>query len=218
MRQPERQKLGIRDYQSQLYKNPFAEAIRACDLYGQPISMNFENRQSHQTIFGGLVTLGVFLSFFIQFSNSMLRPENFYLFDTKSATSQYFGFEKPQPAALLKKGNETQFSFIAYVDDPSFDNDDNPYGKFILHMYTNMNNISDTIGPRPLRFYDKEVPLEICSAKDLGFRQENLKFYCPAFNESHWIHGGFSADMVSNLRLAIHACDDSADAEKKRME
>ena len=91
----ERQKLGIRDYQSQLYKNPFAEAVRACDLYGQPISMNFENRQSHQTIFGGLVTLGVFLSFFIVFSTSMLRPESFYLFDTKSTTSQYFGFDNP---------------------------------------------------------------------------------------------------------------------------
>ena len=104
------------------------------------------------------------------------------------------------------------------MNDPSFDNDDNPYGRFVLHMYTNMENISDTNGPPPPGFYDIEVPLEICSAKYLGFRPPGLKFYCPAFNESHWIHGGFSADKVFTLRLIIHACDDSADAEKERIQ
>ena len=31
------------------------------------------------------------------------------------------------------------------LNNEEFDNDDNPYGKFMLHMYTNMNDISDTI-------------------------------------------------------------------------
>lgn len=32
---------------------------------------------------------------------------------------------------------------IILVNDEGFDNDDNPYGKFILHLYTNMKDIDD---------------------------------------------------------------------------
>ena len=30
------------------------------------------------------------------------------------------------------------------VVDEQFDNDDNPYGSFIYHMYTNMDNLNDS--------------------------------------------------------------------------
>lgn len=38
----------------------------------------------------------------------------------------------------------SDLSFVLYVDDPDFDNEDNPYGEFKLHKFTNMNSINDT--------------------------------------------------------------------------
>ena len=38
-----------------------------------------------------------------------------------------------------------KFDFQLMLNNEEFDNDDNPYGQFMLHMYTNMNDISDTI-------------------------------------------------------------------------
>jgi hypothetical protein len=33
-----------------------------------------------------------------------------------------------------------------YVNDKTFDNDDNPYGKFIMHQFTNMQDKYDVNG------------------------------------------------------------------------
>ena len=37
------------------------------------------------------------------------------------------------------------------------------------------------------------------------------------FNESHFIHGGFSADKYSWLRLAVHLCDDREEARLEKI-
>ena len=52
--------------------------IRSCDIYGQPISMNFENKQTHQTIFGGLITILFIGGFGIFFLVSMLDTSQYY--------------------------------------------------------------------------------------------------------------------------------------------
>ena len=78
-------KKGVGKYhKNPLYSNPIIEAIRAADYYGQPIGMNFENKQTHQTVFGGIVTIVVVTSFFSAFLNSMLRSDLFYLKDNIS--------------------------------------------------------------------------------------------------------------------------------------
>jgi len=46
------------------------------------------------------------------------------------------------------KDNESRFSFTVYVNNETYDNDDNPYGKFVAHQYTNMENMNDTAGSR----------------------------------------------------------------------
>ena len=108
---------------------------------------------------------------------------------------------------------EKTFSFTVYVNDPEYDNTDNPYGSFKLHMYTNMNDMNDTQGSRK-GFLDKEVPLEICTGKDFVFRSKKIKYYCPAWDETHFIHGGFSANKFSFMRLVYHACDNSTEADR----
>ena len=57
------------------------------------------------------------------------------------------------------------------VNNEDFDNDDNPYGNFIFHMYSNMDNLSDTstnatkayqddASESLYRFEDRFIPLE----------------------------------------------------------
>jgi hypothetical protein len=57
--------------------------------------MNFEHKQTHQTVFGGLVTISVVMGFFYGFVRSMVRNDEFYQKDTISSTSYRFGYDQP---------------------------------------------------------------------------------------------------------------------------
>ena len=63
------------------YSNPFTEMVRAFDFYGEPITLNFENKQTHQTFFGGLVTIIFFFGFSSFFIKQMTDWESYYLKD-----------------------------------------------------------------------------------------------------------------------------------------
>ena len=117
-----------------------SEAIRAFDYYGQPISMNDNNKQTHQTVFGGFITIIVSVSFFSFFMQSMIGYDQFYKKDTVSTTSQRFDISRPLPAEPLydpvTKSN--RFDMMFYMNNDTFNNFDNQYGFFVFHMYTNM--------------------------------------------------------------------------------
>ena len=71
--------------------------------------------------------------------------------------------------------------------DPDFDNDDNPYGKFVLHQYTNMKNLSDTATnltsstikknfANVYKHEDREIQLVECKDKiDTSWRASDIK-------------------------------------------
>lgn len=95
------------------------------------------------------------------------------------------------------------------MNDPNYDNDDNPYGKFIYHMYTNMEGADDITGKRS-GFQDIEVPVEKCSlAGTFDWRSSSINYYCPKYDKSHFLHGGFSANKYNFHRLVVHLCDNS---------
>ena len=201
-----------------LYSNPLLEAIRASDYYGQPIGMNFENKQTHQTVFGGVITITVVLGFFSVFLNSMLRHDLFYLKDNISTQVKRFDYAKPHDSdVLIDEDGNKKFDFLFYMNDPSYDNDDNKFGKFIYHMYTNMEGPEDINGTRP-NFNDIEIPLERCGSGDLDWRSSSLKFYCPKYDSNHFLHGGFSAPKYNWHRLILHLCDNSDEAKASRTE
>lgn len=69
-----------------------------------------------------------------------------FVFDT-STNNRIYQFsdmnptEHPNQGMLLNDSGEIKFDFKLMVNDEGFDNDDNPFGKFIFHMYTNMDNL-----------------------------------------------------------------------------
>lgn len=103
-----------------------------------------------------------------------------------------------------------------YVNDATYDNDDNPYGKLIFHQFSNMRDINDTKGSVQ-GFNDLEIPLVECEARKMQWRGGGIKYYCPDYKpEIHFIHGGTYAEKFSWQRVALHLCDNSPEAEAKR--
>jgi hypothetical protein len=51
----------------------------------------------------------------------------------------------------------------------------------------------------------------------MDWRSKEIKYYCPKFDETHFLHGGFSASKYSWMRLSIHVCDDREEAEQQRI-
>ena len=86
-----------------------------------------------------------------------------------------------------------------------------------MHMYTRMDSLTDTSTDNlPNGFQDVDIPLKPCK----GLRASNsdwdlggTKLYCPQFNESHFLYGGYYSERYSWMRLILHSCDDSPKAE-----
>ena len=106
-------------------------------------------------------------------------------------------------------------SFEVYVNDPTFDNDDNPYGKLIFHQFSNMQNMNDTEF-KGKGFIDTEIPLIPCvNSENMDWQEGQTKHYCPDFKpDIHFIYGGFYGKQYSWLRMAVHQCDNSTKAEE----
>ena len=86
----------------------------------------------------------VFLTFSFSFASSLFRPGNFYQKDAINYSSRRYGYVNPIKAEPLYDGEKNRFNFRFYINDPTFDPFDNPYGKIIYHHYTNMKDINDT--------------------------------------------------------------------------
>lgn len=73
--------------------------------------------------------------------------------------------EQPSDAILLNESaKSTNLYFELFVNDPEFDNDDNPYGQWIYHKFTNMDNISHTTkDEKPDGYRDEHIPLVPCN-------------------------------------------------------
>ena len=66
----------------------------------------------------------------------------------------------------LNESSETKLDFVLMLNNEDFDNDDNPYGNFVMHVYKNMNGLNDSL-PKEIEGFDDEIiPLKVC--KDLG--------------------------------------------------
>ena len=116
------------------------------------------------------------------------------------------------------ESNGNVLKFLTYINDPNFDNDDNPYGKLRLHIYTNMDNLTDTTsdGKQP-PFKDIEVPVGLCvNPLVVAWAPATTKKYCPFFNETHFLYGGLYSTKFAWMRLIIHECDDTLRGEELR--
>lgn len=150
----------------------------------------------------------------------MFDTESYYLKDSVTTTIEKFGYLNPQPAIDLfdPVTKKNKINYNLYVTDTTFDNEDNPYGKFVLHQYTNMEDKFDTKGNGSLvnSFLDIEIPMERCEGMEVAWRNKDAKYYCPVFDESHFMHGGFWGEKYSWLRLALHICDNRPEAQELR--
>lgn len=65
--------------------------------------------------------------------------------------------------------------------------------------------------------YDRAIPLVECQdVLDVSWRQDRTKQYCPNYGDEAFIYGTFYTKRFSRLRLALHLCEDTPEAEEER--
>ena len=110
-----------------------------------------------------------------------------FFFDTSSQTVIYSSkeinsFDDPNEGIMLEIDGKKKLDLMAFLQDENFDNEDNPYGKLILHHYTNMRDLSDTNPDTVVSgfdFWDHEIPLVKCTDLQGNELSESINFYCP---------------------------------------
>ena len=142
-------------------------------------------KSQHQTYLGCACTFLIypFLSFlviYMIFLNDLSSHDKIY------QSSQIFNNSMPNQGIQLNISGETKLDFVLMVNDEDFDNDDNPYGKFIYHMYSNMDNITDTAtniqsdktvdAESVYKFEDRFIPLVVCPTETIAaWRKRDVK-------------------------------------------
>ena len=125
------------------------------------------------------------------------------------------------------QGEKKKLDFRVQLFSPTFDNDDNPYGKFVFHMYTNMKDLNDTAkvdedehAQLLHTFEDRVIPIKPCGEElNVAWRESSIKQYCPVYNETkHFLYGNFYTQKYSWMRLAMHFCDSSEEARQERIQ
>ena len=91
---------------------------------------------------GGLCTLIVYPGILFMFVYNVILFEYAYN-DIVFSSSEIFPIFKPNDGLYLNKTDGPQLDFKVSVNNPEYDNDDNPYGQFRLHNYRNMKNLTD---------------------------------------------------------------------------
>ena len=86
-------------------------------------------------------------------------------------SSEMFQYTAPNDGIALNASGDVMLDFILNVNNEDFDNDDNPYGSFKYHMYTNMRDLNDTSYVEKDNddedssldgFEDQNIPLLLC--------------------------------------------------------
>ena len=72
-----------------------------------------------------------------------------FVFDRTSQDRIYISKEiknrsAPSEGSLMNISGDVKLDFKLMVNNNEFDNDDNPYGMFLFHMFTNMQTLNDT--------------------------------------------------------------------------
>ena len=145
-----------------------------------------------------------------------------FVYDLSSQDRIYLSSEinnnsAPNEGIQMKVDGDVKLDFVLMVNNVDFDNDDNPYGKFVYHMYSNMDNLQDTStsiesneDESIYKFEDRFIPLIICpSQSNTSWRKSDVKQYCPDYSDHHFLYGNFYTKRFSWLRLALHFCDDT---------
>ena len=127
----------------------------------------------------------------------------------------------------LNLSGDVKLAFQINVNSLDYDNDDNPYGEFMVHLYTNMKDLNDTkvYGEDADKadfeamqgFDDRIIPIKRCQHNvAVPWMASDFKRYCPVFDDDTFLYGNFFTARYAWMRIALHFCDDSEEAREER--
>lgn len=139
--------------------------IRELDLFGNGVLIFNNGKSSHKTFLGSFCTILTYPSLVLLFFY-MVMLFDFSNQDVVFTSTDLYSQENPHSGLQMNETGDSLLNFKLYMEDYDYDNDDNPYGKMIMHMYSNMDNLTD-IGEGGLvqdkGYYDIAIPLVLCN-------------------------------------------------------
>ena len=124
-------------------KQAFDKFLKNADQYGQPVYIMYKNKTTHNSRMGGVLSIlstSLILYYFIWRVTLWTGIERD---DYVSVAVQSDLIERDP---LILKGSDVDFR--VQVNDPTFDNKNNSYGEFKVHLYNSMNGtLQDIIIP-----------------------------------------------------------------------
>ena len=118
---------------SNIIKNWTKQRLFQVDQFAKPCSIEYNNRQSHPSRCGGAMTIfyGTCIVWYFQYRINLLISHDR---DNYISVNVQTDLETRKPLYL----KDSAFDFTLQVLNKDFDNDNNPYGEFKLHMFSSM--------------------------------------------------------------------------------
>lgn len=156
----------------------FLKKMKKLDYISPGIHMSFYGKSHYHTWFGVFASMTVYPAIIGLFIYCV------FIFDYSSqdiifTSSEIFPYKTPNEGISLNN-SQVNLNFLTYVNDVEYDNDDNPYGRIRMHIYTNMDNLTDTstdksLGDKLSTFKDVEVDLYSCGGRDVEWASAKRK-------------------------------------------
>jgi hypothetical protein len=195
------------------YLEPYFPRIKGFKKYddfapdASPVELNFRGKSSHQTYMGAWCTI-ILYPFYILIFLYMVIFFEYATGDVVISSSVIQPFTAPSSAIFLNKSTDEfpNVNFKLFVSDNDYDNDDNPYGTWVYHMYTNMKDENDTSKDVEVDGYlDKKIPLVPCIIEtEFDWSSGSVINYCPNFSEDDFFYGNWYSKRFAWSRLALH--------------
>ena len=101
-------------------------------MFGADLSIRQYDKDRHSTYLGVFITIMVY-PFLIFLTYQRLNDFDLSSQDKIFQSTEIYANSNPPPAVNLNESDRLKLDFTLLVNNPNFDNDDNPYGRFIMH-------------------------------------------------------------------------------------
>jgi hypothetical protein len=179
--------------------------VRSFDLFGHRIDFFLKSKNIHQSVFGGCLSLSLFIIFAIVSANAFsrfLNKEEITVLSTET-------YSQPNDRLVL---NKTNFMIALGFSNPFIIDPTN--ATFLIQLWRR-NDVRDSNGT--INKNKTNITLEKCSLSHFdGFDKEfdllGLQNYlCPSVKEEFFLQGNWDEDIFQFLNVKVLRCENQDD-------
>jgi hypothetical protein len=191
-------------------KEFFNLLIRRADYFSQPIQLTFNNEKKFGTLFGGFLSVGIYVLIIFLISNSL--DTFFYKYNPKTTMTNTYYVDQP-----ILNMSENQMIYSSYFMTKDFNIFYDPsyftysISQFLVQRFSNGSQIIEN---RPVSIVNCSNYYDFYASKNLinEYKMNSIaQGFC--FNTTDILIGGnFNGNYFSNILYSINKCVNSSDS------